>query len=66
LRVQPTNRYVAGDYLRDCDRCSWTYLNSELMKEKRTGLTVCSRCYDPVHPQDEVKHAPSTDAVRRD
>jgi NAD-dependent SIR2 family protein deacetylase len=66
MRQQPTNRYVAGDYLQDCDRCSWTYLHSQLKKEVRTGLWVCNRCYDPIHPQDEVKHMPRSEAPRKD
>lgn len=66
MRVYPTNRYVAGDYKDTCSRCGWDYLHSELFKEKRTGLWVCSRCLDPVHPQDEVKHIPRVDAPRRD
>ena len=40
MRVQPRNRYVPGDYLRECDVCDFTFLRSELMK-RWDGAIVC-------------------------
>jgi hypothetical protein len=38
-----------------CDRCGFQYLLKELqyevVKQKRTGLLVCSECWSPDHPQ---------------
>jgi len=53
MRVWPHNRYVAGARKDTCDRCGFDYLSTELIEEERTGLMVCSHCYDPVHPQDQ-------------
>jgi protein-arginine kinase activator protein McsA len=52
MRIYPLNRYVAGARKATCDRCGFDFLSTELIEEERTGLMVCSRCYDPVHPQD--------------
>lgn len=50
----PLNRYVPGDQKATCDRCGFDYLKSQLVEEERTGLMVCSHCYDPPHPQDNI------------
>ena len=38
-----------------CDRCGCKYLlktlKYEVVKQKRTGLLVCTDCWDPDHPQ---------------
>lgn len=52
MHVWPRNRYVAGARKDTCDRCGFDYLSTELVEEERTGLMVCSKCYDPVHPCD--------------
>ncbi len=55
MRVYPTNRYVPGAQKKECARCGFDYLTTELIEEEATGLMVCSKCYDPPHPQDD-KH----------
>lgn len=54
MREYPKDRFVPHTYKRECDRCGWDYLRTELMNEERTGLIVCASCYDPVHPRDSV------------
>lgn len=38
-----------------CDRCGFQFLlktlKYEVVKQKRTGLLVCSECWSPDHPQ---------------
>jgi hypothetical protein len=46
MRRQPTNRYVSGDYLRDCDICDWTYLRSELTRTW-DGWLACRKDWYP-------------------
>lgn len=55
MRQWPLNRFVSGTYKRECDRCGFDYLRSELMKEPDTGYIVCSKCYDPHDPQLDKK-----------
>jgi NAD-dependent SIR2 family protein deacetylase len=55
MRDYPRNRFVSNDYKEECSRCGWDFLHSELVKEERTNLWVCRACYDPIHPQDEIK-----------
>ncbi|HTD72145.1 MAG TPA: hypothetical protein VK652_01355 [Steroidobacteraceae bacterium] len=43
-----------GDWLYNCQRCGWTIYGSEARQEW-TGLRVCSKCFDPRHPQDFVR-----------
>ncbi len=45
--------YVLGAWKVVCDRCGFTYLNTELRSEW-TGLKVCRKCWDPKHPQLSV------------
>ena len=45
--------YAQGKFARAlCDRCSFEYKLSEI-KEEWNGAKVCSRCYEPKHPQLE-------------
>lgn len=48
------NRHKSGDWLYRCQRCGFTRYASEIRKEW-TGLRVCSKCWDPRHPQDFVR-----------
>lgn len=54
MRIYPTNRVVIGAKKEECDRCGFDFLDVELITEHRTNLRVCKKCYDPVHPQDNV------------
>lgn len=51
--ASPT-KYVKGDWKAVCDSCGQRYLASELRK-RWDGLMVCSKDYEPRHPQDFVK-----------
>ena len=46
--------YKEGTHNAICDRCSFKYKADELKKEW-TGLMVCSRCWEPRHPQEFLK-----------
>jgi hypothetical protein len=59
MRQWPHNRYVVGARKDTCPRCGFDYLNTELIEEERTGLYVCSKCYDPPHPQDNRPYVSS-------
>lgn len=37
-----------------CDRCGFEFKNDELRKEW-TGLMVCSKCWEPRHPQTLIR-----------
>lgn len=64
MRQWPKNRYVVGDQKDTCARCGFDYLNSELVEEERTGLMVCSHCYDPIHPQDNRPYSTASSTKR--
>lgn len=53
MRKQATS-YVAGTWLADCDRCSFTFRSNQLFLEW-TGLRVCRDCIEQRHPQDYVR-----------
>ena len=46
--------YVPGKWLAICDVCGFRYYNDELKKDWR-GLMVCTKDYEPRHPQDFLK-----------
>jgi hypothetical protein len=48
------NTIRPGDWLYNCQRCGFTIYGSEAKREW-TGLNVCSKCFDPRHPQDLVR-----------
>lgn len=62
----PLNRYVPGTYKRECDRCGFDYLRSELTKEERTGLIVCDKCHDPLARDDRPRQWPRIRPFKRD
>jgi len=48
-------KYIPGDHYVICDRCGWKKRRSEVRKEW-TGSIVCADpCYDPPHPQDNIR-----------
>jgi len=55
MRNYPNNRFVPNTKKVECPRCSFDFLESELVYEEQTKTKVCRRCYDPPHPQDEPK-----------
>lgn len=50
MRVWPKNRYVPGDYKRECDVCGFDFLRSELMK-RWDGAIVCKYDWEEKDPQ---------------
>ena len=48
------NKYFAGDWLAECDRCGGTYLASKIQKEW-TGFMVCSECFEHRHSLDFIR-----------
>lgn len=48
------NYYVAGQWNVVCQRCGFRFKSGELQQEW-TGLRVCSKCYEPRHPQTLIK-----------
>lgn len=51
-----------GDWLYNCQRCGFTIYGSEVRREW-TGLRVCSKCWDPRHPQDFLRGIRDDQAV---
>ena len=47
-------QYKSGDHWVECQRCAFVYRASR-MKREWTGLTVCSECWEPRHPQEFVR-----------
>jgi len=54
--------YKPGDYLAVCDRCDFVYYGSQLRRDWR-GNRVCDKCYEPKHPQLNVRPIKETSAV---
>ena len=56
--------YIPGDPFFICDRCGFKRRRSEVRKEW-TGFIVCSdTCWEPKHPQLEIKARPDRQAVK--
>lgn len=47
--------FKSGQWLAACDRCGWTYYAKDIKKEYHTELMVCSKCWDPQHPQELIR-----------
>lgn len=50
------NRFASGkNSIAQCDRCGQRFklkqLKTEVIKQRRYNLMVCSACWDPDHPQ---------------
>ena len=60
MRYYPLNRWVAGAKKKECPRCGFDFVTTEMVFEERTGQLVCKSCYDPIHPQDLPKHQGAT------
>lgn len=55
--------YELGTANAICDRCGFKMKLHALRKEW-TGLKVCSKCWEPRHPQDFVTGVPDFQAVK--
>lgn len=47
-------RYAPGDHKVICDLCGLTYMRSET-KLQWNNLLACSECFDPKHPQLNIR-----------
>jgi len=56
------NKLILGDWNAICDRCGFKYKASQLRPEW-TGLMVCSKCWEPRHPQDFLRGVPDSGSV---
>ena len=58
-RTYPRRRIVRGTYKRQCDRCGWDYLRTELFREWN-GKITCRRidCFDPRHEREFPRRIP--------
>lgn len=55
-------RYVPGDHKVLCDLCGLTYMRSET-KLQWNNLLACSECFDPKHPQLNIRGKADRQAV---
>jgi hypothetical protein len=53
--------YVPGNPWGICPRCGFKYRLSEFRAEW-TGVRVCPKCWDPKHPQLDVRGVPEPPA----
>ena len=60
------NRYVAGDYYHECERCGFQMLrHRELVREQHTGLLVCRKCLDPLPRSMRRRRRPRGEGTTR-
>jgi len=57
------SRYVAGDHNVRCDICGFVYKRSDCMMQWN-NLLACDECYDPKHPQLNVRGYVDRQTVR--
>jgi len=48
------HRFIPGDYLMTCDECGVVFRRSE-MRERWDKSWVCSKDWEPKHPQESVR-----------
>lgn len=48
------DNFILGDFNTICDVCGWKFKGSQLRK-RWDGAMVCSKDYEPQHPQDKIK-----------
>ena len=49
-----TTYLALGQWKVVCDRCGFEYKSNALRREW-TGLRVCTKCFEPRHPQEMLK-----------
>ena len=59
------NRYIPGDYWKECPICGFDYLRSEML-ERWDGLVVCKPDWDPEHPLDDKRNLPKEESFKGD
>lgn len=58
-----TQDFILGDSKSCCDVCGFDYKQSQLRK-RWDGAMVCSKDWEPKHPQDFVKARPERSIVK--
>lgn len=48
------HRYIAGDYWMICDECGLQYRRSKML-ERWDGFWVCTKDWEPRHPQEFMR-----------
>ena len=48
------SRYVKGEWNALCQRCGFVHKSGHIRREW-TGLMVCKECWEPRHPQEDVR-----------
>lgn len=48
------DEFILGDSNAICDCCGWKFKQSQLRK-RWDGAMVCSKDWEPQHPQDKIK-----------
>lgn len=56
------DEFILGDSNAICDVCGWKYKQSQLRK-RWDGAMVCSKDWEPRHPQDNIKIRPERNNV---
>ena len=49
-----SDKFVLGEWNAICDMCGFKFKSSKLQKNWE-GFMVCSKCWEPQHPQDFVR-----------
>lgn len=55
--------FVLGDSKGCCDVCGFDFYQS-MLKKRWDGAMVCSKDYEPRHPQDRVEARPERNTVK--
>lgn len=56
--------FIPGSPIAECDRCGFVLRLSDLKPDGyKKGLMVCSKCYDPPHPQEQLRGREDAQAV---
>jgi hypothetical protein len=59
------NYLKRADWNAECDTCGFKFKASQLRKtgDKNKPIYVCKKCYDPYHPQDDLRGVPDNPSV---
>lgn len=58
-RYAPDTGYHLGQNRVVCMRCDFVFLSSQIVRDGyNKNLLVCKGCYDPAHPQDNLRSFP--------
>jgi hypothetical protein len=60
MTITRQDYFVPGDWNAICDRCGAKWKASALTKDWQ-GFMLCSRCWEPRHPQDYTRARPGAE-----